>query len=138
MQALLGGPRSDSTLQATYAGRHYNKERGLRHAWQPFHQELVHLARQACQVGALDGSMDYLANVPLEVGLRQLAVARKELSLKRIKETGLDARYSGAPDFANYELGVLAGRISEFLRVAGGMVDEIRRYDTQLNEELVS
>ncbi|QCB47659.1 DUF3732 domain-containing protein [Hydrogenophaga sp. PAMC20947] len=136
MESLLGGPTSNNVLHATYANRHRTKERGLREAWRPFHQELVHLVGKASEVGALDGDINYLENLPLEVGLRQLAVARKRLSLTQIRETGIERKYSGGSKVAAYELGVLAGRISEFLRVAGGMLEEIRRYDSQLNLEL--
>lgn len=135
LECLFGLPESRAVLYARYADRQRSRQQSLRQASEYFIPEYDRLARLAAQVGVLGCSPDSLAGQPHEIILRELEIAARRLSLKRIRDTKLDLRYGADIGHATYDLGVLAGRIAELLRLSGVALDQIKQQDAVTNEE---
>ena len=136
LKALLEPNESENALYSRYMERNRVKQKGPRTILESLNDEFSHLVRLASEIGILEDPIEYLKQQPFEVGLRELGFAANQLSFKKITENGLDTRYVRGSKLSPYELGVLAGRISEFLRIAKSIHDQIRKQDADLNEEL--
>jgi hypothetical protein len=135
LQSMFGTPDATSALNDRYSSRVRSRQHPMRLAVENVQEEFHHLAGLAHQVGVLAASPETLVNQPHELVFRELEAAVRRLTLRQIRADHLDE--AGGEDVArrSYELGVLAGRIAELLRLSGIAIDELRRLDAALNRE---
>lgn len=136
LQYLLQGDAFDLRKFTAFEGRQQRRLREIRASWALIEGEYERLHAAANSLGVLGDEPPPVGFRLSEYGLRQLARAAKSLSYQRIVNSGLAEKYTDHPPLATYELGVLAGRISEFNRVAGALLSEIQKRDGEFLERI--
>jgi hypothetical protein len=134
LQGMFGSADPTTALYGRYLDRYRSRQQAMRAIADQYRGEFQRLAQHAYNLNVISTTPSALLRQPQEVLFRELEGAVRRLTLARVRNTRKTETESDNLR-STYELGVLAGRIAELLRLSEFVMDELRRLDASTNEE---